>query len=76
MLISYEALYNTGADISCINEDIFRKIPVQNRRSRSIEHSTKRFTAAGGQALNVCGKCEITIEVLGREFIHPFYVIS
>jgi hypothetical protein len=48
MLISYEALYDTGANISCINEDIFRKIPVQNKLPMSMEHSPKQLTTDGG----------------------------
>ena len=54
--VSYDALFDTGADISCMNENIFRKIPIHLRPPRSVEHSPKQFTTAGGQALNVKGK--------------------
>jgi hypothetical protein len=38
-LVSYEALYDKGADISCINKDIFRKIPIMQRSPRSLSTS-------------------------------------
>jgi hypothetical protein len=41
-----------------------------------MEHSPRQSTTAGSQALNVRGKCDIPIEVLGRKFYHPFYVVN
>ena len=74
--VTYEALYDTGADICCLNEKIFRQIPAGQRPPRSMEHSPRQFTTAGGQALNVRGKYEIPIEVMGKKFLHPFYVVN
>jgi hypothetical protein len=66
-LVQYETLYGTGADISCINEDFLRKILIQQRPPRSMEHSSWNIKTAGGQALNVRGKYEIYIEVMRKK---------
>jgi hypothetical protein len=39
MLVPYKALYDSGCDISCVKKDVFRKIPIQQRPPRRMEHS-------------------------------------
>ena len=41
-----------------------------------MEDYPLQFTTAGVHALNVRGKYEIPIEVKGKRFTHPFYIIN
>jgi hypothetical protein len=49
-------LYDTGANISAVNENIFRKISVDQRPSKIEETSNRQFRSAGGQNLQIKGK--------------------
>ena len=69
-------LYDTGADISCVNENVFRKIPIHQRPPKSTDIFPRQFRSAGGQNLQVKGKYELPI-VMGKKIVsHPFYVVK
>ena len=69
-------LYDTGADISCVNEEVFRRIPIDQRPRKSDESFPRQFRSAGGQNLQVKGKYNLPV-MLGRKTVHhPFYVIK
>jgi hypothetical protein len=69
------ALYDSGADISCLSEIEFRKIPVQLRPSLKIGNTVK-CKSASGQELKIKGVYSITINILGRTIEHPFRVMK
>jgi hypothetical protein len=69
-----EALYDTGASISCISEQAFRHIPPDQRPVRT-QCDNVRFTSAGGQPLNVRGKYTIPLQIADKTISHDFYVI-
>ena len=69
-------LYDTGADISCVNASVFEKIP-QILRPMALPVSAKeQFRAAGGQQLQVKGQFNINVIVEGRNLTHNFFVID
>ncbi len=69
------ALYDSGADISCISDNEFRKIPVDQRPTRAQHDKLKNYISAGGQSLDVRGVFSLQVQVLGRTVQHPFRVI-
>jgi hypothetical protein len=70
------ALYDSGADISCLSENEFRKIPVDKRPSKILGPRLDSCFGAGGAALTVTGIYNLPISVLGRKTEHPFRVIK
>jgi hypothetical protein len=69
------ALYDSGADISCLSETEFRRIPIQLRPSLKIGNTVK-CKSASGQELKIKGVYSITINILGRMIEHPFRVMK
>jgi hypothetical protein len=68
------ALYDSGADISCISEKHFRKIPVDLRPDKILQKIDPCFSAGGGQ-LSVKGVVDLPVEILGKRMTHPFRII-
>ena len=69
-------LYDTGADISCINVKVFGKIPASQRPRAFLVSSREQFWAAGGHQLKVNGQFEVKVNVEGRALTHNFFVIE
>ena len=69
-------LYDSGADISAINETIFRKIPIDLRPPQLKDSSVQKFKSAGGQHLQVRGKYLLPINLGKKTIHHPFYIIK
>jgi len=69
-----QCLFDTGADVSCINSKLLSKIG----RGSAVNTVTtgKPLKAAGGQTLNVQGIQQIELEIDGKEVRHPFLVID
>ena len=72
----FSALFDTGADISCISEKLFRQIPVNNRPQKLPPDPNCLFKSAGGQTLDVKGKYRLPISMQGKNVSHNFYVIK
>jgi hypothetical protein len=72
----FSALFDTGADISCINEQLFRKLHVTNRPKQLRPDPSNLFKSAGGQNLDVKGKYRLPIQIAGKTVEHDFYVIK
>ena len=72
----YEALYDTGADISCLDESVFRQIPVDRRPPQCPRNPLQQFHSASGNALIVKGVYSINIDLLGKRINHKFCVIK
>ena len=69
-------LYNTGADLSAISEDIFCKIPDSQRPRQLEELSPCQLHSAGRQLLQVKGKYNFDLQIGKKKISHPFYVIQ
>jgi hypothetical protein len=69
-------LYDTGPNISAVNENIFRKISVYQRPSKIEETSNRQFCSAGGQNLQIKGKFLLPVTIGKKIVQHPFYVIK
>jgi hypothetical protein len=70
------ALYDSGADISCMSETEFRRIPVDHRPKKLATLDKSPCFSAGGTPLTVTGIYNISVSVLGRKTEHPFRVIK
>jgi hypothetical protein len=70
------ALYDSGADISCMSETEFRRIPVDHRPKKLATLDKNPCFSAGGTPLTVTGIYNISVSVLGRKTEHPFRVIK
>ncbi len=70
------ALYNSGADISCMSEAEFRRIPVDDRPKQITHLKSSPCVSAGGTPLNVKGIYNCPISLLGRKTEHLFRVIK
>ena len=71
-----KVLYDTGADISCLDEKEFRKIPVDQRPKANAFSTDKQYLSASKDPMIVKGVFNLPITVCGRTIIHPFYVIK
>jgi len=74
--VSTIGLYDTGADISCINAEVFEKIPVEKRPPALEISNAMKFKSAGGQDLRVQGRFHVQALIEGRNVLHDFYVIK
>ena len=70
-----EALYDSGADVSCINESVFRQIAPDSRPPQ-LPSQHLNFHSASGDALQVRGIYAISVSLLGRNIVHKFCVIK
>jgi hypothetical protein len=70
------ALYHLGADISCISEKHFRKIPVDICTNKIPQQKIDPCFSAGGGQLSVKGVVNLPVDILGKETMHPFRVIQ
>ena len=69
------ALYDTGADISCMNSKTFRKLfPVDKRPPKT--HQVSHVNSASGTALNCEGVFQMTMIIDRKECVHPVRVFS
>jgi hypothetical protein len=69
------ALYDSGADISCISEKHFRKIPVDLCPSKMLQQKIDPCFSTGGGQLSVKGIVNLHTEILGKQTVHPFCII-
>jgi len=71
-----KVLYDTGADISCLDEKEFRKIPIDVRPKANAFSTHRQYLSASKDPLVVKGVFDIPIKICGRTIFHPFYVIK
>jgi transposase InsO family protein len=71
-----KVLYDTGADISCLDEKEFRKIPVDQRPKANPFSTDKQYLSASKDPLTIKGVFDLPITIYGKTIIHPFYVIK
>ena len=69
------ALYDTGADITCISEEEFRRIPIRSRPNRNPTLAGQSFRGAGGGHLEVRGIYNMPLKILNQDLTHPVHVI-
>ena len=74
--VSLKGLYDTGADVSCLNEKVFQKIDKKDRPTLNISERGKRFKSAGGELLQVIGKFLFQLKVGKKVIEHPLYVVK
>ena len=74
--VAIEALYDTGADVSCVDEAVFRLIPVHLRPQQLVLQQQHRFHSASGDQLQVKGVYPLKILLLGKTIEHKFCVIK
>jgi len=68
-------LYDTGADISCMSEKVFRQLPLNARPKKLNSDKPQKFKSAGGEPLPVRGLYEFNLKIGDKVLAHQFYVI-
>jgi hypothetical protein len=71
-----EALYNTGSDVLCVDESVFRSIPVNFRPPQCASSPRQQYHSASGNQLMVKGIYPFKISLLGRTIEHKFCLIN
>jgi hypothetical protein len=71
-----EALYDTGSDVSCVDESVFRSIPINFRPPQCTSSPRQTYHSASGNQLVVKGVYPFKISILGRTIEHKFCVIK
>ena len=66
-------LYNSGADVSCIDEAVFRKIPADKRQEKLFLDPKLRFKSAGSDRLNVKGLYRLSVQI-GKKAHYPQFL--
>ncbi len=56
-------LYDTGADISCMSEKVFRQLPLNARPKKLDSDKPQKFKSAGGEPLPVRGLYEFNLRI-------------
>ena len=74
--MALKGLYDTGADVSCIDEKTFRRIPVDKRPAVKLIDKAYRFKGAGDQDLDVRGRFTLPLKVGQKQLAHEFFVIK
>ena len=69
-------LYDTGSSITCISEQVFRRLPPDSRPHKQVMPVNSMFQTAGGQNLRVRGLYNMPLKILDKTISHPVYVIS
>jgi hypothetical protein len=71
-----KGLYDTGADVSCLDEKIFREIPIQDRPKKIVETKRSTFTSASGDKLNINGKYLFPLQIGTKKIQHEIFVVK
>jgi len=69
------SLYDTGADITCMNEQTFRRISV-DKRPVKLSQVKRRISSASDNQLVVLGTYKMKLRMLGKEIEHPVVVMK
>ena len=69
------ALYDTGADISCISEKLFRMIPPTKRPEMIPSLAGQEIKSASGNFLEVKGAYTMMMNILGKNIQHRIFVV-
>ena len=72
---STRALYDTGADISCISEKLFRMIPPTRRPEMIPSLAGQEIKSASGNFLEVKGAYTMMMNILGKNIQHRIFVV-
>ena len=73
--LDQKGLYDTGADITCMSANLFRRIPIA-QRPRKLLSRNSRISAASNDDLTPLGTYEMSLKLEGRSFKHPVIVMS
>ena len=69
------ALYDTGAPVSIIDERMFRQIPIAARPSKVADHGIT-LSGINASPLNIRGLYCMNVKLLGQVFQHTFFVVQ
>ena len=71
-----EALYDTGADFSCMSEEQYKKIPKGKRPMKLYEPRLTTCLDASGNQMRNKGTYEFHLVVEGKVIVHPVKILS
>jgi hypothetical protein len=67
-------LYDTGAEVSVMEQREFRKIPIEKRHKKKLV--TMKISSASKNALNATGIFEMPVTVMGKTVKHDIIVVQ
>jgi hypothetical protein len=70
-------LFDTGSSITCINQEVFRNIPIDKRpvQISTLSSDKQEFLTAGGEKLMPKGLYELEFDIEGKIVKHPVFVL-
>ena len=71
-----KGLYDTGADMSCKHDKVFKKLKRLGLPLRNLLNSKRKFLGAGSEALIILGQYEVPLTVGKKTINHPVYVVK
>jgi hypothetical protein len=74
-LVSVRGLFDIGADISCLSQNVFHQIPPEQCPIKISGGIMPKFKSAGGRILPVDGKYQFRVQIGTKTIQHEFYVI-
>ena len=74
--LSTKALYDTGADISCISKELFRSIPIDRRPAKLAKSEFGGFRDASGRVMNFLGVFPLKVQAGKKTMIQNFHVMD
>jgi hypothetical protein len=73
---SFLALYDSGADITCLSQKVFNKIDVNLLRKLQLPGDFGSVVAAGNNRLQITGFYETPFVIEGHTYWHPSIVVD
>lgn len=68
------SVFDTGSMISCIQSDIYKKLPKTHKSK--LSETTIQAVSVTQKPVNILGKTNIKFKLGKHEIVHPFYVIA
>jgi hypothetical protein len=72
---AFIGLYDTGADVCCIDEQAFKRVP-EHLAPKLLNTKPGQFRAANGGMLTTNGKYLLTIQIGSRRLTHHFVLVK
>ena len=68
------ALYDTGADVCCISEEAFNRLP-KYAQPPPLSRKLPMFRAAGGEIMPTSGKYNLKFKIGDKDVNHHVYKV-
>jgi hypothetical protein len=73
---SFRALFDTGADVSCVSQRVFDRLNQEQLRKLHLPDDFRQVVSAGNNNLKITGFFEIPFVIDGHTFWHPTIIVD